>query len=121
MSRPGKGAGSAFIRTLYVRMCEFLCHPSHTCVTMIHVDTTIRNLDEQAYRGLKARAALLGKTVGELINEAIQAYLNQPDPAMKRRSLREWEPEPYPPGNERLSEEVDEVVYLSKGAGSGRP
>ena len=43
------------------------------------MDTTIRNLDEGAYRSLKARAALAGKTVGEMVNEAIRAYLARPD------------------------------------------
>jgi len=34
-----------------------------------HMDKTIRNLDEQAYRALKARAALTGRTIGEPVNE----------------------------------------------------
>jgi plasmid stability protein len=37
------------------------------------MDRTIRNLDEDVYRRLKARAALRGATVGELMNEAIRA------------------------------------------------
>ena len=37
------------------------------------MDRTIRNLDENIYRQLKARAALAGTTVGALINEAIPA------------------------------------------------
>ena len=44
-----------------------------------HMDRTIRNLDEDVYRQLKARAALRGATVGELINEAIRAWLARPD------------------------------------------
>lgn len=75
------------------------------------MDTTIRNLDESAYRELKARAALEGKTIGEAVNEAIRAYVATPGPLGKKRSLRDWKPEPYPPGNERLSEEIDEIVY----------
>lgn len=75
------------------------------------MDTTIRNLDETAYRELKARAALEGKTLGEAVNEAIRAYLATPGRHGRKRSLRDWKPEPYPPGNERLSEEIDEVVY----------
>lgn len=75
------------------------------------MDTTIRNLDERAYRRLKARAALEGKTIGELVNEAIRAFLARPEPPLRPRSLRELEPEPYPEGNERLSEEIDAVMY----------
>jgi plasmid stability protein len=75
------------------------------------MDTTIRNLDEATYRELKARAALTGKTIGELVNEAIRTYLARPDIHAKRGSLRDLRPEEYPAGNERLSEEVNAIVY----------
>lgn len=75
------------------------------------VDITIRKLDEVAYRALKARAALNGKTIGELMSEAIRSYLGRPDPVMRRGSLRALQPEAFPPGNERLSEEIDRIVY----------
>jgi hypothetical protein len=74
------------------------------------VDTTIRNLDETAYRELKARAALTGKTVGELMSEAIRCYLARPG-AAKRGSLRDLTPDAYPEGNERLSEQIDTIAY----------
>lgn len=76
-----------------------------------HMDSTIRNLDEKAYRALKARAALLGITVGEAVNAAIRAFLTRPESQPKRGSLRDLAPEPYPRGNERLSEEIDDIVY----------
>lgn len=76
-----------------------------------HMDTTIRNLDPRAYRALKARAVLLGKTVGEAVNEAIRAYLARPDSQPQTGSIRDLKPEPYPEGNERLSEEIDDIVY----------
>ena len=40
------------------------------------MDTTIRNLDEQAYKALRARAVLEGRTVGEVINEDAWATLH---------------------------------------------
>lgn len=76
-----------------------------------HMNTTIRNLDEAAYRELKARAALEGKTIGEMVNQAIRCYLARPDLLPKRGSLRDLIPESYPAGNERLSEEIDAIVY----------
>jgi plasmid stability protein len=75
------------------------------------MDRTIRNLDEDVYRQLKARAALRGATVGELMNEAIRAWLARPEGEPRRRSLADLEPEPYPDGDERLSEEIDAVAY----------
>lgn len=77
------------------------------------MDTTIRNLDEDAYRALKARAALTGTTVGALVNEAIRAYLARTGAPAHRGSLADLRPEPYPEGLERLSEQVDAVAYGS--------
>lgn len=77
------------------------------------MDTTIRNLDPRAYRDLKARAALTGKTMGQAVNEAIRAYLARPDAGSKDGSLRDLVPEPYPAGTEHLSEQVDAIVYGS--------
>jgi plasmid stability protein len=75
------------------------------------MDTTIRNLDAGAYRALKARAALTGKTVGELVNDAILRYLARQGTDPKRGSLRDLIPEDYPKGNHRLSERIDSIVY----------
>jgi plasmid stability protein len=75
------------------------------------MDTTIRNLDEGLYRELKARAALAGRPIGELVNEAIRCYLARPGTGVRSRSLRELTPEPYMEGSERLSEQIDVVVY----------
>ena len=75
------------------------------------MDTTIRNLDEEAYRALQARAVLEGRPVENLISDAIRAYLWRARLAKKSGSLRELQPESYPEGNERLSEEIDFIVY----------
>jgi plasmid stability protein len=75
------------------------------------VDTTIRNLDEVAYRHLRARAVLTGRTVGDLVNEAIRAYLARPERPQRGSSLADLTPEDYGEGHERLSEEIDALVY----------
>jgi plasmid stability protein len=75
------------------------------------MDTTIRNLDEQAYKALRARAVLEGRTVGEVINEAIRGYLARPTPG--KGSLRALKPKRFPPGNEYLSSEIDAILYGS--------
>ena len=91
--------------------CGVMC-----CTIALHVlrsrmDTTIRNLDDAVYRRLKASAALSGKTVGEAVNEALRAYLARPESLVRNGSLRDLVPEPYPDGNERLSQEIDAVAY----------
>jgi plasmid stability protein len=75
------------------------------------MDTTIRNLDEDAYRALRARAVLQGRNVGDLINEAIRAYLAETRLIKGGSSLRDLKPEPFPEGNEHLSEQIDEIAY----------
>ena len=75
------------------------------------MDTTVRNLDERAYRELRARAVMEGRTVGELISEAIRSYLKRGEIKRGTTSLRKLHPEPYPDGNEQLSSEIDEIVY----------
>lgn len=74
------------------------------------MDTTIRNLDEDAYRAARAHAIREGCTVGDVVNEALRRYLKGVAPA-KKRSLRELRPEPFPEGNENLSREIDSVAY----------
>lgn len=75
------------------------------------MNTTIPDLDQTLYRELKVRVALAGKTIGQLVNEAIRLYLAGPGALPKRGSLGDITPEPYPVGCERLSEEVDIIVY----------
>jgi len=88
-----------------------LAPKEHLCY-IDYMDTTIRNLDKDVYRALKARAALSGKTIGDVLNEAIQSYLARLEPVAKKRgSLRELIPEKYPQGNKRLSEKIDSIVY----------
>jgi plasmid stability protein len=75
------------------------------------MDTTIRNLDVQAYKELRARAVLEGRTVGEVLNEAIRGYLIRVAPESRKTSLRALTPEPFPIGNENLSSEIDSLLY----------
>jgi plasmid stability protein len=46
------------------------------------MDTTIRNLDDEAYRRIKSRAALEGRTLGEAVSEAIRRYVAQDSAAV---------------------------------------
>jgi hypothetical protein len=75
------------------------------------MDATIRNLDEQMYRDLCARAVMEGRTVREVISEAIRGYLARPMPS--RGSLRALKPRRFSQGKERLSSEIDSIVYGS--------
>ena len=76
-----------------------------------HMDTNIRNLDRRAWRALEAPASLEGRTIGDAVNEAVPAHVSWPGRREKSVSLRSLKPQEFPPGNERLSEELDTVVY----------
>ena len=75
------------------------------------MDTTIRNIDERAYRELKARAALEGRPIGETLSDAIRAYLRSAPSLQRDGSLADLIPERYARGTEHLSDEIDAVVY----------
>jgi hypothetical protein len=75
------------------------------------MDTTIRNVDARLYREVKARAAIEGKTIAEVLGEAVAFYLRARPYAERRRSLAELTPVEYPAGSEHLSETVDDIVY----------
>ena len=84
------------------------------CYKWYKMDTTVRNLDPQAYRALRARAVLEGRTVGELISEAIRAYLARRTAKQGGATLRALRPDAFPEGNEHLSLEIDAIVYGGK-------
>lgn len=85
----------------------------HLCYIEHLMDTTIRNLDEAIYRSAKARAVLEGRNLGELVSEALRLYLERSADRRPSGSLGDLEPEPYPEGCERLSEEIDGWVYAT--------
>lgn len=75
------------------------------------MDTTIRNLNETTYRAIKARAVMEGRTVGELVSEAMRLYLFRPLAEEKTLSMRDWKPCDFGPGTENLSRQIDEILY----------
>jgi plasmid stability protein len=75
------------------------------------MDATIHNLDEHAYNALRRRALLQGRTVEDLLNEAMRAYLSRVAVQQGSSTLRLLEPEMFPEGNQRLSQEIDSIVY----------
>jgi plasmid stability protein len=84
------------------------------CYMWYRMDTTVRNLDPNAYRALRARAVMEGRTIGEMISEAIRAYLARGEEKRGGGTLRALRPEPFPAGNEGLSLEIDGIVYGTK-------
>jgi hypothetical protein len=86
-----------------LKMCA-LCYNEY-------MDTTIRNLNEKLYRAMKGRAALTGQTLGQVMNDAMAAYLSHPSDEGARPSLVDLPPLPFADDEATVSERVDEVVY----------
>jgi len=78
---------------------------------MTSMDTTVRNLDAQAYRQLKAQAALQGMTLGEALNAAIRAWVTGSGSPARSRSLRDLRSQSWGPGTEKASEQVDQILF----------
>lgn len=80
------------------------------------MNVTIRNIDEKKYRLLKARAALMKMSVGELVSEAISFFLTQSEkksvvPASKNPSFQDVPSFRFGKKNAKLSSEVDKTLY----------
>ena len=73
------------------------------------MDTTIRNIDENVYRKLKAKAALEGLSVGEAITEAIKTWLGYRKE--KKSSILNIKSVRSKRRNKMLSVEVDKILY----------
>lgn len=73
------------------------------------MDTTIRHIDENVYRKLKAKAALEGLSIGEAITEAIKTWLGYRKE--KKASILDIKPVRSNRKNKMLSVEVDSILY----------
>ncbi|MDR3717800.1 MAG: ribbon-helix-helix protein, CopG family [Bryobacteraceae bacterium] len=76
------------------------------------MDALIPNLDDSTYRAIRARAALEGRPVGELITEALRAYLARMAATESMARLLDEPEERVSARPERPGPAVDEVVYL---------
>ena len=76
------------------------------------MDALIPNLDDSTYRAIRARAALEGRPVGEVITEALRAYLARTAATESMARLLDEPEEGGCAKQERNATPVDEVVYL---------
>jgi antitoxin component of RelBE/YafQ-DinJ toxin-antitoxin module len=82
----------------------------HMCYLSDMMDTTIRELDEEVYRQAKAKAALMGISIGRAVNEALRKWIAEGDEP-KKQSILGLKPKRFGKENEHLSEEIDKVLY----------
>lgn len=79
------------------------------------MDRMIRNVDPLVYRRFKAHAAAEGRTLGEVITEAMSRYMagraRPRRPKKQRYSIADLPVFDGGPGSENWSMEIDEVLY----------
>lgn len=81
------------------------------------MDVLIPDLDDSTFRAIRARAALEGRSIGELITEALRAYLAR-TAALENGAANgtgdspNLLDEPSTKDEERTGNPVDEIVYL---------
>ena len=75
------------------------------------MDITIRNIDETAYRKLKAKAALENINIGTAVAQAIDAWLGKSESKTENVSILDIKPVKMGKKNKNLSEEIDKVLY----------
>ena len=71
---------------------------------------TLRNIDAGLFRAFKAKAASQGRTIGDMLNDVLREVLIERD-TRAQISLGDLKPIRFAAGNERLSDEIDEVLY----------
>lgn len=73
------------------------------------VNVLIKNMDELTYKQAKLMAVQENKTIGEIFGEAVRHLVLQRK--AKKKRLSDIGPFDFGPGSERLSQQVDEIVY----------
>ncbi len=71
------------------------------------VDVFIKNVDKQAYKLAKMIAAKDEKNIGQVVSESIFSFAKKP----KKKGLAGITPVDFGPGTEKLSMEIDDILY----------
>src|ERR1035438_9727103 len=77
-------------------------------ISWVCVTSTTRWIRQFA---ISTRVVMQGRNIGDLLSEAMLAYLARVSVSRGRSTLRALAPEPFPDGNEGLSREIDAIVY----------
>ncbi len=80
------------------------------------MDALIQDLDDSTFRAIRARAALEGRSIGEVATEALRAYLTRTGAAEDRvvseaGNSSKLLDEPTQEERERVGTAVDEIVH----------
>jgi plasmid stability protein len=77
------------------------------------MNITIRNLDASVFRKFKARAVQEGMKLGEAVAQAMDMWTKR-GTAKQRGRLLEIEPFDWGEGTQKVSVEIDQILYGRK-------
>lgn len=77
---------------------------------VINVNITIRDLDEAVYKRFKAKAVEEGMKLGEAITQAMEMWIRERS-VKPKGSLLDIKPFNWGEGTERVSVEIDRILY----------
>ena len=83
-------------------------------IHVLHMDTTIRNIDDLLYKKLKIKAAKEGLSIGEAVNRALSQWMKSGKKT--KHSILEIRPEHFGYNNRNLSEDHDTILYNNEEA-----
>ncbi|HLD33459.1 MAG TPA: hypothetical protein VJB66_01950 [Candidatus Nanoarchaeia archaeon] len=69
---------------------------------------SIKNINKNTFREFKAEAIREGLTVGQALTSAMELWLTKTDTKL---SFMNFKPSDWGKGTERLSEQIDEILY----------
>jgi len=71
----------------------------------------VREVDEEIFRKFRAKAVEEKLNLGDALNLAMKKWLAEEKKKKDPRNLLKVKPFNFGPGNEKLSEEIDKVLY----------
>ena len=78
-------------------------------IHVLHVDLTIKDIDDLLFNELKIKASQEGISIDEAVNRALRQWVNPEKKA--KRSILEIRLEHFGYNNRNLSEEHDDILY----------
>ncbi|HLC54972.1 MAG TPA: hypothetical protein VJJ75_00405 [Candidatus Nanoarchaeia archaeon] len=81
---------------------------------MTKMQLSVKNVEKELFRQLKADAVKEGVQVGDALNLAIKLYLDRKRKKPKV-SFLDLKPQNWGKGSERTSEQTDEILYGEEG------
>lgn len=75
------------------------------------VQITVREVNQEVFREFKAEATRQGLTIGTALTLAMEKFRNE---LGKKQDFTLWQPTSWGEGTEKISQEIDEILYGEK-------